>query len=734
MPAIAVALLCVAAGLLLGFGGVVLGGAAIVGCGLLVAFHRKSVIAAAGAAFLAAGLLAAHTRVRVEDRCKARAVAEGHWEGVVESEASPGESVRARGVHCPLSALLAVEAGSAPAGAVVLATGRVFPTERGVMVRGARVIATGDSRWLVRLRARSGRSIDEIFGADAAMVKALLIADTRELDPAVRDRFAEAGLVHMLSISGLHVGIIAAAVVLLLRALRLGRRAAVIGAVPLTLFYVFLIGAPPPAMRSAVMLAAGAACIVMGRATSPWAPLALGAAVPLLLDARAVTELGYQLSVIGIASLQASGALSRRWIAPRLSGAPAAAAGVLVASTVATLATSPLIAWHMGRISVVGPLANVVAAPVIAVLQPALFLGMVAAPLHGVALLVADGAHPLLQAFEGVAAAAAAVPGASIHVAPSLASAVLSGMALGFLLMASLSAYPVRPLAGAMLTIVIIAWLPVLPGGAPGEMELHVLDVGQGDAIAIHTPRGRWVLVDAGRGWQGGNDGQRVVVPYLRSRGGQVAAFILSHPHSDHLGGAAAVFRALHPRAFYDGAYLGGSAMYIDALREARELGIPWHRARPGDSLVIDGVVLNFLAPDSLWMTHADDANEASVVTLVRYGKVRFLLEGDAERGEEGWLTAHSNSLRADVLKVAHHGSRTSSTASFIAEVKPRLAVVSVGAGNSYGHPSATTLGSLAAAGATVLRTDREGTVIVTTNGTRIQVRAGGDEWVLPRD
>jgi competence protein ComEC len=149
---------------------------------------------------------------------------------------------------------------------------------------------------------------------------------------------------------------------------------------------------------------------------------------------------------------------------------------------------------------------------------------------------------------------------------------------------------------------------------------------------------------------------------------------------------------------------------------------------------VIDGVVLNFLAPDSLWMTHADDANEASVVTLVRYGKVRFLLEGDAERGEEGWLTAHSNSLRADVLKVAHHGSRTSSTASFIAEVKPRLAVVSVGAGNSYGHPSATTLGSLAAAGATVLRTDREGTVIVTTNGTRIQVRAGGDEWVLPRD
>ncbi len=168
-----------------------------------------------------------------------------------------------------------------------------------------------------------------------------------------------------------------------------------------------------------------------------------------------------------------------------------------------------------------------------------------------------------------------------------------------------------------------------------------------------------------------------------------MSVFVLSHPHSDHAGGAASVMRALHPERYWDGAYVGTSETYRQSLTAARDAGVRWHRARPGDSLVVDGVVITVLAPDSAWMSHLDAPNEASVVASVRYGTVRFLLMGDAERGEEQWLLEHIDLLHADVLKVGHHGSSTSSTPAFLDAVLPRLALVPVGAGNPDGHPGA---------------------------------------------
>jgi competence protein ComEC len=224
-----------------------------------------------------------------------------------------------------------------------------------------------------------------------------------------------------------------------------------------------------------------------------------------------------------------------------------------------------------------------------------------------------------------------------------------------------------------------------------------------------------------------------VVVPYLRARGGSVAAFVLSHPHADHVGGAASVLRALHPGLYIDAGFAGGGDAYRASLGEASTLGITWQRAHPGDSLSIDGVTLRFLAPDSAWTASLDDANLASTVVLVRYGRVRFLLVGDAEAPEENWLLAQSDTaLRADVLKVGHHGSRTSTTPDFLDAVHPRIALVSVGAGNGYGHPSAEVMGALAAVGAQVLRTDRLGTVVVRTDGVALSVQAASRAWDLP--
>jgi competence protein ComEC len=301
------------------------------------------------------------------------------------------------------------------------------------------------------------------------------------------------------------------------------------------------------------------------------------------------------------------------------------------------------------------------------------------------------------------------------------------------LLVACVATFPGRALATAAAALAMAIWLPVTRRDT-GRVEVHLMDVGQGDAIALRTPAGRWLLVDAGRVWRGGVAGRRTVLPYLRRRGGSLAAFILSHPHADHVGGAASVLRTMRPAEYWDAGYPAGGEAYGRSLAEAADRGIRWRRVHPRDSLVVDGVVVRFLAPDSAWAAGLPDANSASTVALVSYGAVRILLTGDAEAAEEEWLLARygAAALRADVLKVAHHGSRTSTTPDFLGAVRPRLALVSVGLGNDYGHPAQDVMARLAAVGALVLRTDQLGAVVVRTDGQTLDVETAGDRWSLP--
>jgi competence protein ComEC len=222
------------------------------------------------------------------------------------------------------------------------------------------------------------------------------------------------------------------------------------------------------------------------------------------------------------------------------------------------------------------------------------------------------------------------------------------------------------------------------------------------------------------------------VLPYVGHQGGTVDLFVLSHPHTDHVGGAATLLRAFRPKAFVDAGFPGGASSYRAALDVARKEQIRWVRAHPGDSLVIDGVTITFLAPDSAWTASLKDPNLASVVAMVRVGGVRMLLMGDAEKQEEEWLLQHyPEALRADILKVGHHGSKTSSTPAFLDAVQPRVALVSVGAGNIYRLPTQAVMQALAAHGAQVLRTDHLGTIVVWTDGRRIMLSAAGETWEL---
>ena len=734
MPLVAQAVIALIAGLLAGYGGMVAGILLVALAAGGAAWLRRDVALAALAALLAAGALIGLGDETRRGDCKARMLGMHAWSGELEGAAAPGAFVGAtvKDGGCAVRASLSVVGGGAGAGASVRVTGEAVESKQGIGIRHARVTREGGRSLLLALRAGAAERIDRIFGSDAPMVRALLIADTHSLSPDLRNRYASAGIIHMLSISGLHVGIIAAAMELIFVAARLPRRAAYIATLLITAAYVAIIGAPAPALRASVMLAVITFSRLLQRPTSAWAVLSLGALVPLV-NPRIVLDIGWQLSVIGIAGLIASAALARRWITPRWEGWRAHVATLALASVVASMVSAPLVTWTFGRLSVIAPITNVAATPVVAVLQPTLFLALLFAPLPPVAHFLAGAAHPMLVALDAVASAGASVPFGSLTVAPTMQGAMLAGMATAALVVACVSYFPGRALVVALVALTGALWLPLLPHRG-GELEMHMIDVGQGDAVALRTPRGRWLLVDAGRSWRGGDAGRATVIPYLRRRGGEVKLFVLSHPHSDHVGGASSVLHSLHPLAYWDGAYAGTSEPYLVSLEAARKERVRWRRVHPGDTLTVDGVRLRILAPDSTWMSSLDDPNEASVVVSVQFGTVRFLLMGDAERGEERWLLQHDRGLlESDILKVGHHGSRTSSGNDFLDVVRPRLALISVGAGNSYGHPDPDVLRALARHGAVVLRTDREGSVVVRTDGRRIEIEEEGDSWELSR-
>ena len=723
-------MLCYAAGLLSGFGGVLLSATIAVALVLGWSLLARRTTTAACAALAAAGLLVSAARMRDEQLC----IRSADGFSIVAITALEPGGVKLRALAgsgaCRSTASVTIATGRLAAGDRVHVVARAQRVGRTLVLRDARVVSRHGNSGLVRLRWRSAERIRRLYRDRAPVVLALLVADTRDIAPEVRDRYAAAGLVHMLSISGLHVALVAEAVLLAFGAARLPRRTALIAAAALTAAYVAMIGAPAPAVRAAMMLAAVGATRLIGRPTSPWASLALGALLPLLLDARAIVDLGYQLSVLGIASLAGGAALVKRLPDSTVHASLRRVGRDLLASTIAVLASAPLIAWHFGELSLVAPLSNLAAAPVVALLQPALFLSLVV-PVDALAALVADGAGPLLAAFDTVARIGAGIPHAAVQVTPSTPTALLLGGASVACLIACSNRFPTRPalVAGACMTAAV--WAPSMRTNR--QVELHMIDVGQGDAVALRTPRGRWVLMDAGREWQGGDAGRKTVLPYLRRRGGALVAFVLSHPHADHAGGAASVIERGRPALYVDAGYPEPSGPYIRSLASARRTGTRWVRARPGDSLAIDGVVVHWLAPDSTWAAGLSDPNDASTVALVTYGRVRFLLTGDAEAPEEGWLLAHArHPLRADVLKVAHHGSRTSTTPAFLAAVAPRVALVSVGAGNVYRLPNSDVLDRLSASGAEIHRTDEEGSIVVRTDGAHIEVAARGERHRVP--
>jgi competence protein ComEC len=283
--------------------------------------------------------------------------------------------------------------------------------------------------------------------------------------------------------------------------------------------------------------------------------------------------------------------------------------------------------------------------------------------------------------------------------------------------------------------LAVAAWGLLTVDGLRGAdtdsgLTLHFLDVGQGDAAVLHTPAGHWVLVDAGPAGDGRDAGQRVVVPFLRRhRVAGLSLAVLSHAHADHLGGLAAVIERYRTGELLDPAELVADSLYAGLLTELEAQDVPWVPARAGFRFELDSVRFTILHPDTTWVGWREDLNEDSIVLLVEYRGFRALLAGDAGLPVEALLAHHVG--RVDLLKVGHHGSRSATGEAWLDELSPRIAVISVGRGNRYGHPHAEVMERLRRHGISLWRTDQDGTVTVTVDGSVLRARGRSREEQL---
>lgn len=581
--------------------------------------------------------------------------------------------------------------------------------------------------WPVRWRDGLIERFRRLYGERAPLVAALTLARREGLDRELQERFARSGIAHLLAISGFHVGVIAGGVLTGLALCGIGRRRRELGAAAAAWIYVGFIGFPDAACRAALMLALVALSRARGRPPARWAPLGAALLLLIAIDPTKLGAAGFQLSFAGVAGLVA-------WAGPltaalrRVGGRrfPHGLATAMAAGAAATLATLPVVAWHFERVSLVGIPATLAATPLVSLaLMGSLATLLIDFLWPSLASFLAGGVSVLLVGLEAVAEVSAAPSWASVW---TTRNSVAAGTC-GLLMAAHLARRPGiggrarRLLLCAYVVSGVLAWPLLLAWQARGSLELVMIDVGQGDAIAIRSPRGRWILVDAGPAARDADPEAHPAVRALRARGvGRLDALVLTHPDLDHIGGAVPVLRSLDVRAVYDPALPAGKEDFVSVLAAAEARGVPWRSARAGDRIELDGVSLEVLHPPEV-LPRETESNATSVVLKLTYGAFDALLTGDAYVDVERALLPALGPL--EVLKVGHHGSDTSTDSLLLSRTRPQVALISVGRTNRYGHPSPRVVGRLERSGAEVRRTDLEGTLsIIAREDGRYQIGA----------
>jgi competence protein ComEC len=608
--------------------------------------------------------------------------------------------------------------------AMVLRADRIVP---GAGRRG------GFAGWIDRIRDRAERALGRgMPEREASLARGFVLGEDDRIDHGTRDDFNRSNLTHLLAVSGENVILLCVLAWPLFALIGLGLRARLIGALCLIAVYVPLTGAGPSIQRAGVMGAAGLVAALADTPRSRWYAVLLAAAATLGVNPRADGDVGWQLSfaaVIGILLW------SRRLVAVMAgsaarSSARRALAEAVAVTVAATIATAPLMAEAFDQLSPAALPANVLAAPAVA---PAMWLGMLAGIVGQAPLLPVEPLNwldSLCLAYIAQIAHWLAAPDwalLTVHLRSAWAVAVayaalLAGMEL---LLRRLERHDRRreersvrwrsaaPAAAlGLLLVLFVAW--PFKGSAPAppahDLIVRVLDVGQGDSILLQPPDGDPVLVDTGP--PGDRVEDRLRVLGIR----HLAAIVISHDQSDHAGDLPRLLDSIEvDRVVYgrDDARLRAAAFGGGA--------VPFQLAEGSD---LDSGTLRLSTlwpPRELESEAGQDPNLLCLVLVARWRHFSMLLTGDAEAE-----AVPMDPGPIDVLKVAHHGSADAGLAGLLDRSVPKLAVVSVGAHNPYGHPTPETLAELRSRGVPAFRTDRQGEIDIAADGSRWTVSTVG--------
>lgn len=605
------------------------------------------------------------------------------------------------------------------------------------------------------------RLLGSLSESKAGLPMALLTGNRSLLSIQTTNDFRNAGMAHLLAISGLHVSLVGGFAMALL-ALMFGRRRAIYLLVPvcLVLLYAVIAGFAPPVTRAAIMFSVFILGRFMGRGSHTLAALAFAATAMVAWEPKLITSLSFQLSFAAMLGISFVAPVLDEFVevarVNRAQNLPSATlsrlrrfvAGSLIVSIAATVATFPLVAWHFQAVPFWGPIATLVATPSMPVL------------IFSTAFLAAVGSLPVISAIASIPVQVATQyldtcanlfanlpPGPVTFYnwpawTPTIAYAAIATVIIGWphvkrVASRLVRSQPVEDLGRAFnqsstQIVVISASVMLLVCGfamwamwlmrddtAP-RLTVTFLQTSHGESIFIRTPNDNRMLIDGGGDANEVADALGSLLP-LWDR--EIDIVMLTHPDADHVGGLPAVLNRFHVETVIDSG-LQASSDAFESWSNAIETHNNVVIARPGTTIGLDhDVFLEVIAAGCLDGSIAcDDANEASIVARLSHGDISFLLTGDIERTAEIRLANSANNLRSTVFKAPHHGSATSSTSSFIEAVDPAAVIVAAGTENRYGHPNGDVIDRLNSAVGEdrVFRTDLSGTVVFSTDGTRL--------------
>jgi competence protein ComEC len=617
-------------------------------------------------------------------------------------------------------------------------------------VLGVEIVQPGNGlrHTIDRLRAHARARIQATFAPRVIGMAQALVLGENNLSDDDGEAFRASGLAHLLAVSGTHLVFAVLGVMRLLRfylvrvqwlALRfeVDRLVAAV-AVPLSLLYADFAGGSGSAWRAAFMLCAALLAKVLGRRPVASRALAASLLIGWLCDPLVAYDVSFLLSLTATTGLLTLGRGLNAWIGK----ASSRAVNFLQTAALATMASMvpcmPILAMLSGSFTWASIGANVIAAPLgEAIALPLCLLHVVASPIAALEQGIAKVASGALLVIQQVAHASARVTWLRCPVVlpTDWQLAVLGvGTLCVFLLLGRRSSRWGKRAAALGMGLSVVALLGLeqaaRTAGAPrGLLRVTAVDVGQGDATLIDLPSGAAMLIDGG-GIVGSkvDPGQRILEPLLRMRRRErIDVMVLSHPHPDHFLGLLHVAERFEIGEFWDtgqGETHGAGPDYARLLATLRQRGVKILRpAQLCGARAFEGALLQVLAPCPAY-DPAHGANDNSLVIKIKHGAHSVLLMGDAEHhAEEALLASAPRELDADLLKVGHHGSRTSTTAPFLAAVSPRYASISCGTRNTFGHPHTQTLETLTAQAVRVLRLDQAGSIRWQSDGIRESVQ-----------